>query len=71
MEEVTIGFKSGKAVTFKVDDTEGFMARIRKTIADDLRAVTYWYSEHKYVINVSAIEYVMQAESIIYTDGGL
>ena len=67
MEEVTIGFKSGRSVTFFVNDTETFIQKLRAGINN--YSVVGWYSDPKSLINISAIEYILPTKSILDING--
>ena len=65
MEEVTIGFKSGKSITLLVSNVEAFILSLRQSL--DNNTITRWSISNTTMWNVSSIEYVLPTKSIFDT----
>jgi hypothetical protein len=65
MEEVTIGFKSGKSITLLVSNVEAFILSLRQSL--DNNTITCWSISNTTMWNVSSIEYVLPTKSIFDT----
>lgn len=69
MEEITVGFKSGKSITLLVSNVEAFILSLRQSLDDN--TVTCWSTSNIALWNVSSIEYVLPTKSILNIEGGL